>query len=199
MEYNTEEYKRKGGRAITTSDGFRYFSNRKKSDCIYLKCVLFRNGCKGTAKMNTELNLVYLKTEHNHEVGVYDSEVLALKSQCRKRASTSHGNLRDLFNDVTRSDPVAHRITFKKCESLMFRARRSSQPTIPKSAIAFCEQLPTTNFAMNFRATITLDERIAVIFFSEKIYDVIGDIINIQFDGTFYVVPRLFYQLLLFF
>ena len=108
--------------------------------------------------MNTELNLVYLKTEHNHEVGVYDSEVLALKSQCRKRASTSHGNLRDLFNDVTRSDPVAHRITFKECESLMFRARRSSQPTIPKSAIAFCEQLPTTNFAMNFRATITLDE-----------------------------------------
>ena len=77
----------------------------------------------------------------------------------------------------------------------MFRARRSSQPTIPKSAIAFCEQLPTTNFAMNFRATITLDERIAVIFFSEKIYNVIGDIINIQFDGTFYVVPRLFYQL----
>ena len=50
MEYNTEEYKRKGGRAITTSDGFRYFSKRKKSDCIYL------NGCKGTAKMNTELN-----------------------------------------------------------------------------------------------------------------------------------------------
>ena len=102
MEYFTEEYKRKGGKAITTPDGFRYFSNRKKTDCIYLKCVLFRNGCKGTAKMNTELNLVYLKSEHN-----------ALKSRCRKRASTSHGNLRYVFNDVTRSDPAAHRITLK--------------------------------------------------------------------------------------
>ena len=67
----------------------------------------------------------------------------------------------------------------------MFRARRSSQPTTPKSAIAFCEQLPTTNFAMNFRATIILDERIAVIFFSEKIYNMIGDINNIQFDDMF--------------
>ena len=40
-----------------------------------------------------------------------------------------------------------------------------------------------------------VDERIAVIFFSEQIHNLIGDICDIQFDGTFYVVPKLFYQL----
>ena len=119
------------------------------------------------------------------------SEVFALKSACRIRAKNSRDNLRDLFSDFTRSDPSAHKVTFKECESLMFIARRTSQPIIPKSAMEFCEQLPSTNFALNFKAAIILDGRIAVIFFSEKIHNMIGDICN----GTFYVVPKLFYQL----
>ena len=77
----------------------------------------------------------------------------------------------------------------------MFRARRASQPIIPISAIEFCDLLPTTNFALNLKATITLDEKRAVIFFSEKIHSMMGDIYDIQFDGTFYVVPKIFYQL----
>ena len=77
----------------------------------------------------------------------------------------------------------------------MFRARRTSQPIILKSAMEFCEQLPSTNFAVNFKTAIILEERIAVIFFSEKIHNMIGDICDIQFDCTFYVVLKLFYQL----
>ena len=97
MEYNTEEYRRGGGKTITTSDGYKYFSNRKKSDYVYLKCILFRNDCKGSAKLNTEVNLVYPKSAHNHEVDTYNSEVFALKSACRIRANNSRDNLRDLF------------------------------------------------------------------------------------------------------
>ena len=48
---------------------------------------------------------------------------------------------------------------------------------------------------MCLKAIVVLGERIAVIFFSETIFEVLGDISDIQFDGTFYVVPRLFYQL----
>ena len=110
-------------------------------------------------------------------------------------ATTSQANLREIFNKVTRFDPSAHEVTFKECESMMFRARRTSQPKIPLTAIQFRDQLPTTNFSIHLKASIILDERIAVIFFSEKLYDILGDISDIQFDGTFYVVPRLFYQL----
>ena len=45
------------------------------------------------------------------------------------------------------------------------------------------------------KAIVILHERIAMFFFSDKIYDILGDIYDIQFDGTFYVESRLFYQL----
>ena len=190
MEYNLEEYQRKGGKIFVTPDGYKYFSNTKK-----LNCVLFKKGCKGTAKLNTDISLIYPKSEHNHEIEVYQSDAFALESKCRKMANTSRANIREVFDEVTRYDPSAHKITFKECEPMMFRARRASQPTIPKTAIQFRDQLPTTNFAFHLKAIVVLGERIAVIFFSETIFQVLGDISDIQFDGTFYVVPRLFYQL----
>ena len=58
----------------------------------------------------------------------------------------------------------------------------------------FCQVLPTTNFAVNLKATVIVDGRIAVIFFSDKLYD-LSQISRIQFDGTFYTVPKQFYQL----
>ena len=119
--------------------------------------------------MNTEVNLVYPKSVHNHDLDTYyNTEVFALKSAYRIRANNSRDNLRDLFNDITRSNPSAHKVTFKECESLMFRARRTSQPKIPKSAVEFCEQIPSTNFALNFKAAIILDEIVAVIFSQKK-------------------------------
>ena len=72
----------------------------------------------------------------------------------------------------------------------MFRAKRASQPKIPQIAIQFFDQLPTTNFAIHLKASVILSEHIAVIFFSENICEVLGDISDIQFDGTFYVVPN---------
>ena len=107
-------------------------------------------------------------------------------------STTSQANLREIFNEMTMFDPSAHEVTFKECESMMFRARRISQPKIPLTAIQFCDQFPTTNFSIHLKASIILDERIAVLFFSEKLYDILGDISDIQFDCTFYVLPRLF-------
>ena len=47
----------------------------------------------------------------------------------------------------------------------MFQARKILQPMIPQSAAEFCEVLPTTTFAVNLKATINVDGRVAVIFF----------------------------------
>ena len=59
---------------------------------------------------------------------------------------------------------TAHQITFKEGESLMYRSK------FPMSVNEFCQMLPTTTFAVNLKATINLDERVAVIFFSKNIY-----------------------------
>ena len=107
-----------------------------------------------------------------------------------------HDSLRQVFNDVTRSDPSTSHISFNECESAMFRSRRLLQPRIPRTTLEFCEILPTfTEFAVNLKPTVILGDLIGVIFFSDKIYEIAADISNIQFDGTFYTVPKLFYQL----
>ena len=64
MEYNLDEYQRIGGKVFVTSDGFKYFSNRTNLNCVHLRCVLFKKGCKGTDKLNTDMNLIYPKSEH---------------------------------------------------------------------------------------------------------------------------------------
>ena len=156
---------------------------------------LYRKSCKGSAKLAKATNLIYPKSEHNHPIQDYHTEAYAIKTKCKRIAQTSQHNLRQIFNDITRSDPSASQVTFKECESSMFRSRKILQPMIPQSAAEFCEVLPTTTFAVNLKATINVDGRVAVIFFSDKLYDFLADITNIQFDGTFYTVPRQFYQL----
>ena len=179
MEYYLDEYQRKGGKVFVTSDGFKYFSNRTNLNCVHLRCVLFKKGCKGTAKLNTDMNLIYPKSEHNHQTEDYKSETFALKFKCRKMATNSQSNLREIFNEVTRFDPSAHLVTFKGCESMMFRARRAIQPTIPQTSIEFCDQLPTTNFAIHLKAIVILHERIAV-FFSLTKYTIYWEIYTIS-------------------
>ena len=54
--------------------------------------------------------------------------------------------------------------------------------------------LPTTAFGKFHKTTVSLNDQRALIF-SEKILDLIPQMNYIQFDGTFYCVPRQFYQL----
>ena len=58
MKYTLSSYKKVVGRVYCTSDGFRFIISKKQDKYIYLKCVIFRLGCKGTARLNRETNLI---------------------------------------------------------------------------------------------------------------------------------------------
>ena len=58
MEFNTEEYKRRGSNVFTSADGFKYVQSKIIENSVYLKCAIFRNGCKGTAKLNLTRQLI---------------------------------------------------------------------------------------------------------------------------------------------
>ena len=73
MEYNIEEYQRKGGKIYDTLDEYKYLSNREKLNCVDLRCVLFKKGCNRTAKLNRDVKLIYSKSEHSHDVEMYKS------------------------------------------------------------------------------------------------------------------------------
>ena len=193
MEYQVDEYRCSKGKIYTSSDGYKYFSSRAKTNNVYLRCSLFNNGCKGTAKLNYESNLIHSISPHNDSLDDYRSKIYELKTKCKRNAQTD--NFRKVFNDVTRVDPSTSLISFKECESAMFRSRRKLQPNIPATALEFSQLLSTTRYAVNVKASVMLNEGIGMIFFSDKLYDFISDMNDIQFESTFQTVPKQFYQL----
>ena len=132
MEYALDNYKHQRGKIFTTTNNHKYIKYKVKESRAYMKCALFRNGCKATAKLNMDTNLITPMAIHNHTPLEYQSESFTLKSKCKDIAKSSQENLRKIFDDVTREDPAACKITFKECESSMYRSRRISQPSFRK-------------------------------------------------------------------
>ena len=108
-----------------------------KGNVLYLRCALYKKQCKGTAKLDKEINLKYTKSEHNHEIQEYRAEAYAMKNECKTVSQTSQHNLRQIFDNVTRSNPSASEVTLKECESSMFRARKILFPNISASALEY--------------------------------------------------------------
>ena len=187
MEFTSQEYKRSIGKVITTCDGHKYVHSKLTEDYVYLKCAIFRTGCKGTSKLNRLRNLITPMNQHNHSVEDYKSDVFQLKAKCKSVAKHSQMNLRKLFDDTTRHDRCAADISFVEFESSLYRARRTLEPKIPLTATDFCEMLATSTFAEHFKFSVTRGSQTAVIFFSDEM--------KILLDGTFQTVPKQIVQL----
>ena len=63
----------------------------------------FQEELQRTAKLDLEVNLLHLKSVHNHPLENYSSGIYALKTKCKRSAQCSSDGLRHVFNDVTRS------------------------------------------------------------------------------------------------
>ena len=196
MEFNTEEYKRRGSNVFTSADGFKYVQSKTIENGVYLKCAIFRNGCKGTAKLNLTRHLISLKHLHNHDVSEYKAGIYQLKAKCKTLAKqTQSPSLRSIFDDATRNEPNTHDVSFPECESAMYRSRKTYQPKIPSTATEFIDMLGATPLGKHFKFSVTTGNQVAVVFFSDEIQALLVEASSIQFDGTFDVVPIQFYQL----
>ena len=69
---------------------------------MYLRCVLFRDGCKGPSKLDHESNLIRSLNSHNHNVEKFKTEVYQLKTKCKSVIRKSQTSLRKVFDNVTR-------------------------------------------------------------------------------------------------
>ena len=77
----------------------------------------------------------------------------------------------------------------------MLKRRRIEVPGNPKTPGEFERMLKQTRFAKNFRTMVIVSEGFAAIFATDLMLSALQDANYINFDGTFYVVPKLFYQL----
>ncbi len=84
-------------------------------------------------------------------------------------------------------------------ESAMSRARASTQPKTPTSPMDFAEILrdkpEAAAYRVNFQGMVTFEDQVAVVFCSNSMLERMPQVNECLYDGTFYVVPKLFYQL----
>ena len=195
MDYKIDNYRRMSGHILTTADGHKYLRRKYAVNSVYLKCALFRDGCKATAKLDKDTDLITPGNVHNHDFTKYHSETYNLKKRCKIMARTSQEPLRKIFDDAAREDSFATEVSFPQCESSMYRSRRRLEPKIPSNATELSLLLPTTTFGKFHKSTVSVNDQTALIFFSDIMRELITQIPDIQFDGTFYCVPKQFYQL----
>ena len=96
---------------------------------------------------------------------------------------------------MSRRDVRGRAITFAKCESLMYRARRQLQPKIIQPSFQLETSLPCTPYGLFMKNIVTFGDNQAFIFISDEIMVLLAGILEISFDGAFYSVPKHFYQL----
>ena len=175
-------------KVFTTADGNKYVQSKITENYIYLKCAIYRSGCKGTGKLNRTRNLITRMQLHNHEVLDYKSDVNQLKTMCKTVAKqVQSSSLRQVFDDATRNNPCARDITFAECESAMYRARKTIQTKVPQSVIEFIDMLGSAPLGVHYKFHVTSENQTAVVFFSYEIKDLLT-------EATTYNLMELFIQ-----
>ena len=123
--------------------------------------------CNGTAKLNTESNLIEPLNSHNHPLSDYKSEIFTLKSECKRAARSLCDRLSKVFKHVVRNDPAAAFVSYKNLESAMYRSRREIEPPIPQTAVEFSQMIASSQFAIHFKGKVEVGCDVGVFFFSE--------------------------------
>ena len=195
MEYSLIEGKKIHSKNYECQS-FRYVKSREFGDSIYLKCALFRTkSCTCIGKINKKTNLFELTGAHNHDLAAFNSGKIFISNTVKRRAENSTTNLRELFNETCRESDEASSVTFKRLESNMYKRKRILQPKLPSSALEFDSFLQESQYRTNHIQTIIYNDQVAVIWGSSQMVNFLRNAEEIQFDATFKVVPRLFYQL----
>ena len=77
----------------------------------------------------------------------------------------------------------------------MYKRRRISQPKLPSNVFEFDEYLRESKYSNIHLKTVILTDQVTILFGSSYMLNMLNGSQDVQFDATFNVVPRLFYQL----
>ena len=80
-------------------------------------------------------------------------------------------------------------------ESSICKRRRKMYPRLPLDPEDLCQLIHDSPFVHLYRGSVCSEGSYAVIFASDFMIQKMKDVEQIQFDGTFYTVPSIFYQL----
>ena len=81
MEFTRGSYKNKRGNVYTTEDEHKYTLSKDRESIRYLKCILFREKCPSTAKLNKLTDIITISCQHNHPMDNYHAEKFKLRAK----------------------------------------------------------------------------------------------------------------------
>jgi hypothetical protein len=142
----------------------------------------------------------FLKHPHiQHDEPLSEIADLLLKERCKRRAKSETKSLREIFDEEKRSSTST--AVFADVERCLHYARSSQLPPLPQSAAGVAAAVRRTRFENMdgkpyYRGQVTSGDAYALLFCSQDQLDLLSHSNTFCMDGTFKVVPRLFYQLL---
>ena len=161
--------------------------------------------CYGRASINTTTDLLRVTKPHNHdaEEEFYETKNLErnMKNHVKPGNSSLTGGMKNsVFHKCSReaSEAARKNVTWAKMYGTLYKVKRQYQPKNPKCVGDYAEGLrahPDT-FGKNFLDYYEVDGEPAGILFGNKelIEWLIQFLKEAGWDGTFRIVPRLFYQ-----
>ncbi|XP_063881619.1 uncharacterized protein LOC135111837 [Scylla paramamosain] len=181
------------------NSGFRYLRNVARNNKLYLRCIHHPN-CGGRAVLSETTGVIRATQGHNHESSDYAATDLRNTLKMKAAEDVGSTSNSEIFRRVTRHHQHGADVSFSSVERSMLRAKRRIQPRQPHTAeecANILESLEAQAFNVNFRSVVT-DQgsgHLAIIFYSLTLVPLMTTIKEWNFDGTFYTVPALFYQL----
>ena len=102
-----------------------------------------------------------------------------------------------MFDDQTRDEQAGASIAYCQIRNSLVKRRKNLYPGVPQTSEEFQEMILLSGFLKFYRGSVSLpnNEGTAVVFISDLILANLKLTKTIKFDDTFYVVPKIFYQL----
>ena len=176
-------------------EGYLFIKNKADKETTYLRCIRWRDGCKGTAFIRDGYLSLNAKCSHGPE----NSEVKRRKteSDIKNIAENTCTSLRQIYDENVKPDVRP----FTKIVSSMAKRRVKTLPPIPKTFEEFRDALSGEKGQINgspfYQSSLMCGKEFSILFYAEIETKDIEGVKIIHADATFKVVPLGFYQLLI--
>ena len=185
-------------------DNFCYIKKNMSSKTIYLTCSEKKNkdnDCPGYAHIDRLTNQMIMKRGHNHGPREEKIKVNELRHTILDAAGkVSNESLFQTFasNTELKKTKFGHKVLFPTMESGMRKRRGEKYPRIPKTFedVDILMQSADEDLKKNYRGLLKVEDKpIGIILYHKELIKVMASMTELGYDGTFYVVPKPWYQL----
>ena len=157
-------------------------------------------GCQATASIDIQRQLLVVRIPHSHESSEHEIAIINFKNELKETAGKSSKPNRQIFNEVSRNHPpeVATQVCFPQIVRGMTNRKAENYPPIPASVDQFVFSLISAREDLKkyYQCSVYYNGSIVgSLFFSSGLVARIPNFNFVCYDGTFFIVPKIFAQL----